>query len=68
MAAVDRDQAAYPPQRGQHSLLGLIQENGGTDLFNPETMAFGPCPGMEQPVGSVRRAAGFAMIDSLSMN
>lgn len=31
-------------------------------------MAFGPCPGMGQVVGSVIRAAGFAMFDFLSTN
>jgi hypothetical protein len=34
----------------------------------PEAMALGPCPGIGQLVGSVMRAAGFAMFDSLSTN
>jgi hypothetical protein len=32
----------------------------------PEEMALAPCPGIGQLVGSVIRAAGFAMHDSLS--
>jgi hypothetical protein len=35
---------------------------------DPEAMALDPCPGMGQLVGSVIRAAGFAMFDSLSKN
>lgn len=34
----------------------------------PEAIALGPCPGIGQLVGSVMRAAGFAMFDSLSTN
>jgi len=41
-------------------------ENRGADLLNPEAMALGACPGMGQLAGSVMRAAGVAMFDSLS--
>jgi len=34
----------------------------------PEDIALGPCPGIGQLVGSLMRAAGFAMFDSLSTN
>lgn len=34
---------------------------------DPEAMALAPCPGIGQLVGSVIRAAGFAMHDSLSV-
>lgn len=33
---------------------------------DPDAIAFGPCPGIGQLVGSVIRAAGFAMLDFLS--
>ena len=33
---------------------------------DPDAMALGPCPGIGQLVGSVMRAAGFAMYDFLS--
>jgi len=47
-------------------LLNRNFDNRVTNLFYPEAMALGPCPGMGQLVGSVMRAAGFAMCDFLS--
>lgn len=54
------------PQVHLSSLRAAARPSKNT-LGDPDAIAFGPCPGMGQLVGSVMRAAGFAMIDSLSV-
>jgi len=62
---LDTAEASALPQVQVSSFRAAASPSKNTS-GDPEAMALGPCPGMGQLVGSVMRAAGFAMFDSLS--